>query len=129
MRLLLDTHILVWCATDDPLLSRATRRAIIETSTETYVSAATAWEISVKAALGKLRLPRDPVEWFPEALATLEIKALPIIPEHALAAGALPLRHRDPFDRMLIAQARHEGLTLVTVDPVFKAYDVPLIFG
>jgi PIN domain nuclease of toxin-antitoxin system len=59
----------------------------------------------------------------------MDLVALPIQIEHALAAGALPLRHRDPFDRMLIAQARHEGLTLVTVDPVFKAYDVPLVFG
>ena len=129
MRLLVDTHVFLWCVLGDARLPRVTQKAVVDRTNEVFVSAVSAWEISLKAALGKLPLPTLAADWFQDSSAKMGLVALPIQIEHALAAGALPLRHRDPFDRMLIAQARHEGLTLVTVDPVFKAYDVPLVFG
>ncbi len=123
MRILLDTHILLWWLADDPALPQAAAAAIAEAGTEVVVSAATAWEIAIKKAAGRLDAPDD----LPSALAANEFDALPITVEHALIAGSLPPHHVDPFDRMLIAQARAEDLTLVSVDEQLREYDVDLL--
>ena len=120
MKLLLDTHVLLWWLADDPTLSPVHRSAIADPANVVYVSAASAWEISIKRALGKLVAPED----LTGALMESELEQLPITVAHAEAVGPLPMHHRDPFDRMLIAQAQVEGLAVVTGDPVFGRYDV-----
>jgi PIN domain nuclease of toxin-antitoxin system len=121
VRLLLDTHALLWWLGDDPTLSRGAREAIADPDALVHVSAASVWECAIKATLGKLDLggadlaAEIPVNGFEE---------LPISARHALTAGALPRHHDDPFDRMLVAQARLEELVLVTRDPAFAAYGV-----
>lgn len=123
MSLLLDTHILLWWLSDDPLLPAAAGEAIAAPETEVLVSAATAWEIAIKKAAGRLDAPDDLLE----VVEANDFETLPINVVHALAAGALPLHHSDPFDRMLIAQARAESLTLISVDGRFPRYDVELL--
>ena len=123
MTLLLDTHILLWWLSDDPLLPTAAREAIASPDAEVLVSAATAWEIAIKRAAGRLDAPDDLLE----ALHVNDFEMLPITVVHALAAGALPPHHSDPFDRMLIAQARAESLILISVDNRFPQYDVELL--
>lgn len=123
MRLVLDTHVLLWALGDPDELSGEARAAIVEPENLVAVSAASTWEISIKRALGKLKAPRDLVG----ALAASGFSALPITAEHTVAAGGLPARHRDPFDRMLVAQARIEGLVVVTRDPSFGLYRVDVL--
>lgn len=120
---MLDTCALLWWQADDPRLSAAARR-LIAAAPEAFVSAASAWEIAIKSNLGKLRIP-EPVS---TALPSYGFIELPITVAHAEQAGALPLHHKDPFDRMLIAQARHEELVLVTGDRSFGAYDVEIFW-
>lgn len=120
MNLLLDTHVLLWALDTPERLGVEAREVLRDPRHQVVVSAASAWEISVKAALGKLRFDGD----LSRVLKAVGFDALTISVEHALAAGALPAVHRDPFDRMLVAQARTEGLTLVTRDAVFDGYDV-----
>ncbi len=122
MRLLLDIHPFLWWMADRDLASDA-RAAIADPTNDVFVSAATAWEISIKRALGKLRAPDD----LTAQLETNAFKPLPISVDHAIAAGSLPRHHDDPFDRMLIAQALLEQLTVVTRDPRFAPYDVRLL--
>ncbi|MCX7380007.1 MAG: type II toxin-antitoxin system VapC family toxin [Alphaproteobacteria bacterium] len=124
MRLLIDTHILLWSLLSPERLPPSARSAIMEPAHDVLVSVASLWEIAIKHALGRLHLP---IERLPALVTELGCTVLPITAPHALAAGALPRHHADPFDRMLIAQARHEGLTLVTVDAAFTQYDVPLL--
>ncbi len=124
MRILLDTHALLWWLEDHPALSRAAYAAIADRETTVAVSAASVWEISTKQKLGRLRIPVDDVVG---SLAANRLDGLPITPEHAWAAGQLPLRHRDPFDRMLVAQAQLEGLTIVTRDPEIARYQVAIL--
>jgi len=123
VRLLLDTHALLWWLEDDPKLDREALAAINDPESWVAVSAVSAWEISVKEALGKLKAPRD----LTAALAANNLAELPITVSHALRAGALPPHHADPFDRMLIAQAELEGLTIVTRDPGFEPYGIRLL--
>lgn len=124
MSLLLDTHALVWWLAGEPMAAAATAR-IADRTTLVVVSAASVWEIGVKAALGKLKLE---VEGSLADLIEEEgFEPLPISIPHASRAGELPPHHRDPFDRMLIAQAQIERLTLVTRDPAFEAYDVDVL--
>lgn len=122
MRLLLDTHVLLWWLADDPALSVQARR-LIANEPEVLVSAASVWEIAIKRALGKLEVPEDLLE----AIDASGIGRLPIGLEHAVIAGALPRHHDDPFDRMLVAQARHEGLTLLTSDARIASYAVAVL--
>lgn len=120
MRLLLDTHVLLWWLNDDPALGQAARRAIAAGRNTVYVSAASAWEIAIKKHMGKLSAPgnlRDVIE-------ETRFVELPVTIEHAIATEELPLLHVDPFDRMLIAQARIENLTLVTHDERIMEYEV-----
>ena len=123
MSLLLDTHILLWWLSDDPLLPLAARNAIASPESEVVVSAATAWEIAIKQAGGRLEAPDDLLD----TLKANDFDTLPITAAHALIAGGLPPHHADPLDRMLIAQASVESLTLVSVDSRFPQYDVELL--
>ena len=119
MRLLLDTHALLWWLADEELTAEA-RAAIADPENAVAVSAASAWEISIKKALGKLVAPDD----LDEQVRACAFAALPISISHAMTAGQLPRHHDDPFDRMLIAQAQLEQMTVVTRDKRFGDYDV-----
>lgn len=128
MKVLLDTHVLLWWLFDDPSLSRPAREVIRDPGNFVLVSAASAWEISTKHRLGKLPEAGEAVADLPSLLRTARFETLPITVEHAMAAGSLPGPHRDPFDRMLIAQSRLEDLPVVTADPVFRRYSTRTIW-
>ncbi|CAN5500080.1 MAG TPA: type II toxin-antitoxin system VapC family toxin [Thermoleophilia bacterium] len=120
MSLLLDTHVLLWWLADDPSLARQAGDAIADPASAIFVSAATAWEIAIKQALGKLDAPND----LERQLELNRFEPLSITIGHAYSAGTLPRHHDDPFDRMLVAQALAEGLTIVTRDPRLDGYGV-----
>jgi PIN domain nuclease of toxin-antitoxin system len=122
VRLLLDTNVLIWWLEESPRLGKETRDAITG-ELEVMVSAVSAFEIAAKVAVGKLRAPGDLAVQITEQTMI----ELPVTVRHGLAVGQLPMHHRDPFDRLLIAQARCEGLTIVTADRAFAAYDVPVL--
>ncbi len=122
MRLLLDSHVFLWWKSADPRLSN-TLVAIIGSAAEVYVSAATAWELGLKEALAKLRLPES-VE---DGVASAGFLELPVTFHHTRKATLLPPHHRDPFDRMMVAQALCENLTLVTHDEQILQYEVPIL--
>ena len=122
MRLLVDTHVLLWTLEGDPRIQDGWRRAMSEAE-QVFVSAVTIWETAIKSALGRLKPSRDPVQ----VARSLGFLPLAVTWEHAEAVAALPLHHGDPFDRLLIAQARLEGLTLVTADRMFARNDVALL--
>ena len=128
VRLLLDTHALLWWLFDDPSLSPAARSAIVNPQNEVSVSAASAWEIATKHRLGRLPEAGDVAVNLPRYLRRARISVLSISLEHAMAAGALPGPHRDPFDRMLVAQARAENLVVATTDRVFRDYGVAVVW-
>ncbi len=121
-RLLLDTHVLLWWLVGSPELSSELRETI-DTELEVYVSSASVWELSIKKASGKLTLPDDLTDWIRRG----GLSELPITLQHGDLAGRLPLIHRDPFDRMLVAQALAERLTLVTHDRLIQKYDVQIL--
>ena len=123
MKLLLDTHVLLWWLNDDPALPARPRKLISDGRNVVHVSAVVIWEIRIKQALGKLTLPSN----FRDVLDAEPFHLLDITAEHAHAVAELPPHHRDPFDRMLLAQAKVEKLTLVSKDPRFADYDLPLI--
>ena len=123
MNLLLDTHVLIWVLENNPMLSSDARDAIIDGTNMVFVSSVSAWEISIKKAMGKLKVP-DNLE---EEIALHRFAQLNINFDHAQLAGELPDIHKDPFDRMLIAQAIIEKLTLVTGDSLIPKYDVTVL--
>ena len=123
-RLLLDTHVWLWWQSDDRRLAKTARSAIANAA-EAYVSAASAWEMAIKAALGKLHAPED----IADAVDAGGFRELPVYFRHIAALRALPARHRDPFDRLLLAQAHVDGLTLVTADPALSEYGVPHLWA
>ena len=124
MRLLLDTHILIWAVSMPDRLSPPVRAALETPDNDVLVSAASAWEIAIKQALGRLTFPLD---IYDRVLDEAGFAHLPILAAHGIEAGALPRHHADPFDRLLIAQARVEALTLVTADAAFMPYDVRIL--
>ena len=128
MRLLLDTHALLWAATDDERLSPAAREAVADPANELLFSAISAFEIAVKVALGKLDLPDGPAAFIATRVAAFGLRELPVTTQHAIEAGALPPIHGDPWDRLLVAQARIESVPLLTADPVIRRYDVETIW-
>jgi PIN domain nuclease of toxin-antitoxin system len=127
LNLLLDTHALLWFLEDDPRLRPATLELLNDPHNDVLVSAATAWEIAVKAKLGKLAVAPDIADWLPMQLSANRMTQLPITFAHAAGVEYLPRHHGDPFDRLLIAQARAENLTLVSTDAHFERYEVRLI--
>jgi len=118
VRLLLDTHVFLWWLADDRRLGAVEREAIRDPENDAYLSAASVWEIVIKQALGRLRTP-EPAS---TAALRLGLQPLPITFEHAEATAALPPLHNDPFDRLLMAQAKAESLTLVSHDPAIRTY-------
>ena len=122
MRILLDTHVVLWELSGTRTVGREAERAI-ERATELAFSVVSFAEIGVKAAIGKLSVPED----FHDNVLRLGLRIVGLAPDHGLAVADLPVHHRDPFDRLLIAQARREGLTLLSADERFAAYDVDLL--
>jgi len=120
--LLLDTHVVLWWLADAPELPDEIKDRL-DREPDVRVSAATIWEIAIKQSLGKITAPAD----LPERVRDAGFRELPVTYTHAMAAGRLPMIHRDPFDRMLVAQARCEDLTLVTADPHCQQYDVTIL--
>jgi len=123
MNVLLDTHILIWALENNPALSEKTRSAITTGGNMVFVSSASVWEISIKKSMGKLKVPDNLLE----ELVSHRFSLLNISAEHAQLAGELPLFHKDPFDRMLVAQAKIEKLTLISYDPLIARYKVKLL--
>ncbi len=128
MKVLLDTHTFVWWATDDPKLSAKARSVIASFENEVYVSAVTGWEISTKVRLGKWPGAEVLAMSFGDVIPVLAFKDLPVRLNHAQRAGLLPGEHRDPFDRMLIAQSQAENMPVISVDAVFDEFHVVRIW-
>ena len=124
MRILLDTHTLIWWMTDSPHLSRSARESIAKAGNDALVSAVSAWEIATKVRLGRLPAAADLVQNFVADLELRQIAVLPVTAEHGIRAGLLPGPHKDPFDRMLIAQAQAEGVPIVSNDEALDGYGV-----
>ena len=127
MNLLLDTHIFLWYLTADLRLSRRFKTEIENPINRIHISVVTNWECTVKFAIGKLLLPQSPAIYFPVARVKHGFESLPIDELVFPTLANLPLHHRDPFDRMLVAQAIHHNLLLVTEDPQIRAYAVPML--
>lgn len=123
MKLLLDTHVLLWWLDDPLLLSEVAREFIQDSGNEVLVSAASFWEIAIKRQLGKLKAP----ERIEGALIEIGLTELPVTISHAMMTERLPMHHRDPFDRLLIAQAMVESALIITRDSAFEAYQHPLV--
>lgn len=128
MRVLLDTCAFLWMITDAPALSARAREVLADPANELLLSAASCWEISIKCGLGKLRFSKSPEKVVPEQMQRLSIEALPVLPSHALHVASLKPIHRDPFDRLLVAQSRLERLPILTPDPQIKAYGGPVVW-
>jgi PIN domain nuclease of toxin-antitoxin system len=124
VRLLLDTHAFLWWTLDHPQLSPLAREAIGEASNDCYFSAASAWELAIKCSLGKLTVEGGIERFVRQQLALHRFRLLPVALDHSLRVAALPWHHRDPFDRLLVAQAQAEGLTLLSADAALRPYDV-----
>lgn len=127
MRLLLDTHVFLWSLSDTPHLTRDIRDVIRDPGNDVYVSVVTLWELSIKAKLGKIELPGPAETWLPRAAEETGFETVEISAAHAVTAGQLPLHHGDPFDRLLVAQAMIERLTLASRDPFIARYDVRVL--
>lgn len=124
MRLLLDTQVWLWMVVAPDRLSPAARRLVSSEENDLVFSAASSWEIAIKHALGKLKLSGEPAELVAEWMMRTGVTPLPVLHRHALHVASLPPHHRDPFDRLLIAQAQIEDLAVLTADRQFERYDV-----
>jgi PIN domain nuclease of toxin-antitoxin system len=124
LRALLDTHTLIWWISADPSLTQTACGIITDTDNTLVVSAASAWELAIKYRLGKLRKAADLVSDFSGRIAREGFDLLPISAEHGIRAGLLPGLHKDPFDRMLIAQSQSENIPIISNDAVFETYGV-----
>ena len=129
MRYLLDTGVLLWFTSTPNRLNRRVAGILYRRRDEIFLSAASSWEIATKVASGKLKLPTFTSEFIRDWMINLALRPLDITHRHALAVGELPTIHHDPFDRVLIAQAHVEGLTLLTADPVFEPYRVRFLWS
>ncbi len=129
MKTLLDTHTFIWWITDCPELSKKARDAISNRALNLYFSAASCWEIVVKESLGKIKLPQhDTLQFINHQLMVNSITPLPVQVNHACHTMNLPLHHRDPFDRLIIAQAQLEKMPIITADRIIADYDVQVIW-
>lgn len=125
MKLLLDTHLLLWVSDDRPRLSRAARALIEDRDNQLFFSVASLWEVAIKTSRGQPDFRVD-ARLLRRALLDNHYEELPIASEHAVTVGTLPAIHRDPFDRLLVAQAQVEGITLLTADPILASYPGPI---
>jgi PIN domain nuclease of toxin-antitoxin system len=128
VKLLLDTHALIWWMDRFETLSQTASDSIAEPANELFVSVASIWEIGIKVSLGKLTLSSDYADWMQQTLRNLSPTVVPVRVEFVARQVALPFHHRDPFDRLIIAQALHEGLTIVSRDGAFDDYGVPRLW-
>jgi PIN domain nuclease of toxin-antitoxin system len=128
VRLLLDTHVLLWAALEPGRLSQTARLALASVANVRFVSAVSAWEISQKVGLGRLDLGCPVAEFLAAQVDALWLTPLPLTAGHAVLVSALPLLHRDPADRLLVAQARAESITLVTADGSIRQYDIETLW-
>jgi PIN domain nuclease of toxin-antitoxin system len=129
VKFLVDTHCWLWLQTTPERLSAAVLSLLEDPANDLLLSAASSWEIAIKYALGKLPLPESPDRYVPRRMTASGSRGLAVEHVHSLRVAELPMHHRDPFDRLLVAQAQIEKLTLVTVDPQFRAYDVQIRFA
>lgn len=129
MRVLLDTQVWLWMLGAPERLSRKARALVVSQENELLLSAASAWEIAIKQAVGKLQMPEAPEEYIPPLMIQTAITPLAVNHRHALRVASLPAHHRDPFDRMLIAQAQIEELPILTADRTFRRYDVDVLLA
>lgn len=129
MRVLLDTQCWLWLHAEPERFARGALAAIHDPANELLFSAASAWEIAIKYALGKLPLPVPPEEYVPSRMQRAGTAPLPVNHEHAVGVASLPPHHRDPFDRLLVAQCRVERLRLVTADRQFEPYGLDIIWA
>ena len=127
MSYLLDTCVWLWLVSEPERIGKDLRALLADETTPVFFSAASAWEIAIKAGLGRLELPKPPAEFIAERLVRDTIRALPVEVAHAAHVATLPMHHRDPFDRLLVAQAQIEDLTLVSADRQLHPYNVKLI--
>lgn len=127
MKLLLDTHVVLWAASEPDRIRPEARAALEDGANDALVSIVTGWEIAIKQSLGKLDLPSPAEQWLPEVLRRTGFDVAKVDLGAALRVRSLPWHHRDPFDRLLIAQALEAGLTLITRDDTFEKYGVPLL--
>jgi len=128
VRALLDTHTFLWAALDDRRLSSRAADLVADIGNEIYLSAVSVWEVAIKHSRGRLSLPEPPDSYIPSRIAVFGYRPLPVEVAHALRAGRLPPHHRDPFDRMLVAQAQVEGLPILTSDANIGRYEVEVIW-
>ncbi|MFV1860013.1 MAG: type II toxin-antitoxin system VapC family toxin [Anaerolineales bacterium] len=128
MNLIVDTQVFLWWLVDDGALSERARDLMRDAGNTLYLSAVSAWEIAIKAALGRLELSGDPTIVVPEQMAANSIEPLPMQISHALHVNSLPPHHRDPFDRMLVAQSQIESLPILTSDARIGHYDVEVVW-
>ena len=124
MKCLLDTHAFIWLSTDDERLSGKARNAILDIRTSLFLSSASIWEMVIKTALGKLKLPDHPETFIRKQLVLAQIHELPVTFKHAFSLQQLPTYHKDPFDRILICQAIAGGMTILTPDTRISSYPV-----
>jgi PIN domain nuclease of toxin-antitoxin system len=126
--LLLDTHTFLWWVDASPRLGRRARAAITDPARRCYFSLASSWEIAIKLSLGKLEIPGSVEQFVPSQLAQNDFEELPLSFAHVARVARLPFHHRDPFDRLLVAQALEEDLTIVSADPIFRRYGVQVVW-
>ncbi len=124
MRLLLDTHVFLWWVYDDPKLSQTARDLILDSANTKYVSAATAWELAIKAGQGKLKLNLSVGEFYIKYVNQNYFETVPLALSHLFMVERLPLHHKDPFDRLLVVQAQSEKLKIVSADSALDAYEI-----
>jgi len=129
VKLLLDTHCWLWWFAQPEKLNERAIEIIADDANELWFSVASIWEMGIKVSIGKLPLPEAIDDYVPTRMIQLGARSLQISTAHALRVATLPMHHRDPFDRMLIAQARVEGMTLVSADSAFNQYDVALLWA
>ena len=127
MTLLLDTQVWLWMQVSPERIVPHVRDRLADGHVDLLLSAASSWEIAIKHALGKLPLPEHPRDYVPSRMRSGTVTGLPVSHAHALHVATLPPHHRDPFDRLLVAQAQLEGLTIVSADQALERYDVPLL--
>lgn len=128
MNLLLDTSVFLWALASPEKLNRKTRELLTRGRDELFFSAASSWEIALKFSRGKLEVPESPTSYVPRVLREFGVRTMDVTSAHALAVIDLPWHHRDPFDRILVAQARLEKLTLATADDALEGYDVDMLW-